>query len=163
MTDTELQRIIDLTKEQEKALRFDRFLNEDAFALGCFLVKRSAQLGLQMAIAIRKMNGNVVFQHCMDETTLSNENWMRRKFNTVRMTEGSSLRAWASSLLKNQDLAAQGLSAEDYVLCGGGFPIRLKTGETVAVLTVSSLPHLEDHAFAVAALSEWLGVQTEQI
>ncbi|MBR5288166.1 MAG: hypothetical protein IKU34_06185 [Clostridia bacterium] len=36
------------------------------------------------------------------------------------------------------------------------FPIRLKTGELVAVLVVSNLPHLEDHAFLVDALSEYL-------
>lgn len=153
------ERIVSIAKTQEDMLRFDRFTNKDAFDLGCFIADLAEKQGVGMAVAIRKVNGNVVFQYCSPGTTLSNENWMRRKFNTVALTEGCSLRAWAASILKGQDLAAQGLDSKDYALCGGGFPIRLKTGEFVAVVTVSNLPHLEDHAFLVKALSQWLSVQ----
>ena len=144
--------------EQEKLLRFDHFSNQDALDLGCFVARRAAQAGFAMAVSIRKLNGNIIFQHCSDGTTLNNENWIRRKFNTVALTEGCSLRAWASSLVKGQDLAAQGLNSKDYALCGGGFPIRLTTGETVAVLIVSNLPHLEDHAFLVDTLCAYLNL-----
>jgi len=145
--------------EQEKMLRFERFTNEDAWELGCFLVRCAREAGVAMAVAIRKLNGNVVFQYCSEGTTLSNEKWMRRKFHTVQLTEGCSLRAWASSILKGQDLAAQGLDPLDYALCGGGFPIRLVTGELAGVVTVSNLPHLEDHAFLVSALARYLGAR----
>lgn len=148
--------IVSITLEQEARLRFAHFSNKDAFALGCFIAEKAEAAGVAMAIAIRKLNGNIVFQYCSAGTTLSNEKWMRRKFNTVALTEGCSLRAWASSILKGQDLAAQGLDPMDYALCGGGFPIRLVSGELVAVLTVSNLPHLEDHAFLVDALCEYL-------
>ena len=94
---------------------------------------------------------------------MNNENWIRRKFNTVCLTEGCSLRAWASSIVKNQDLAAQGLDSKDYALCGGGFPIKLKSGEMAAALIVSNLPHLEDHAFLVSALSDYLGVNVPKV
>ncbi len=148
--------IVQIAAQQEAMLRFDRFTNEDAFNLGCFIVRRAKDMGIAMAISIRKLNGNIIFQHCSDATTLNNENWMRRKFNTVCLTEGCSLRAWASSVVKNQPLAAQGLDEKDYALCGGGFPIRLKSGEMVGVLIVSNLPHLQDHAFLVDALREYL-------
>lgn len=150
--------IIETALKQEKLLRFNRFTSGDAMKLGCFIAARAEEAGMAMAVSIRKLNGSIVFQFLSEGTTKSNENWMRRKFNTVQLTEGCSLRAWAASILKNQDLAAQGLTTADYALCGGGFPIRLKTGELVAVVTVSNLPHLEDHAFLVSALSEWLGV-----
>jgi len=156
MDEINYAQIIKTTLEQEALLRFDRFSHQDAFDLGCFIVRRAQQKGVAMAVAIRKLNGCIVFQHLTDGTTHSNENWMRRKFNTVALTEGCSLRAWASSELKGQDLSAQGLSAMDYALCGGGFPIRLKGGELAGVITVSNLPHLEDHAFLVDALSEYL-------
>lgn len=158
MSEINHAQLIETTLQQENLLRFERFTNKDAWTLGCFLVRRAEKTGVDMAISIRKPNGNVIFQHCMDGTTLSNENWIRRKFNTVRLTEGCSLRAWASSMVKNQNLAAQGLEEKDYALCGGGFPIKLKSGEMIAVLIVSNLPHLEDHAFLTGALSEYLDV-----
>ena len=157
MNDINYAQIISVTREQESLLRFDRFSNQDAMKLGCFIATRAEEAGADMAVSIRKLNGNIVFQYCSPGTTLSNEQWMRRKFNTVALTEGCSLRAWASSLLKGQDLAAQGLDSKDYALCGGGFPIRLKSGEMVGVVTVSNLPHLQDHAFLVEALSAYLG------
>ena len=159
MSDINYQQIVETAMHQEQLLRFDRFTNKDAWNLGAFLISRAEEKGVAMAVSIRKLNGNIVFQHCSDGTTLNNENWIRRKFNTVCLTEGCSLRAWASSIAKNQDLAAQGLDSKDYALCGGGFPIKLKTGEMVAALIVSNLPHLQDHAFLIDALSDYLGAK----
>ncbi|MBR5288165.1 MAG: heme-binding protein [Clostridia bacterium] len=121
MSDIDYRQIMEITLQQEKLLRFSRFTNRDAWELGSFIVRRAAdEMGIAMAVSIRKPNGNIVFQHCTDGTTMNNENWIRRKFNTVCLTEGCSLRAWASSIVKNQDLAAQGLDSKDYALCGGG-------------------------------------------
>lgn len=150
--------IIETAKKQEELLRFDHFCGRDAWNLGAFLVQRVFDQQIDMAISIRKLNGQILFQHATQNTTLSNQKWMQRKFNTVCLTESSSLRAWATSMLKNQSLADQGLSPMDYAFCGGGFPIRLKSGELVAVLIVSNLPHKEDHRFIVDSLAEWLGV-----
>ena len=159
MTELNYQKIIETALAQESLLRFDHFTHQDAWKLGSFLVGYAESRHVGMAISIRKLNGSTIFQYLSEGTTKSNENWMRRKFNTVQLTEGCSLRAWASSILKGQDLAAQGLSTADYALCGGGFPIRLVTGELVAVLVISNLPHLEDHAFLVDALSSYLGIE----
>ena len=52
-----------------------------------------------------------------------------------------------------------GLLDTEYVLVGGGFPVRLNTGELVGVITVSNLPHEQDHQFIVECLQEYLGVQ----
>lgn len=151
--------IIETTKAQEALLRFDHFTNLDAWNLGSFLVQRVHDRGIDMALSIRKLNGSIIFQHLTEGTSLNNQKWMQRKFNTVCMTEGSSLRAWATSALKGQTMEEQGISPMDYAFCGGGFPIRLKGGELVAVLIVSNLPHKQDHGFIVDALTEWLGVQ----
>ena len=150
--------IIEITKKQEELLRFDSFSNRDAWKLGSFLVQRIFDRQIDMAVSIRKLNGNIIFQYATQNTTLSNQQWMQRKFNTVSLTEGSSLRAWATAELKGQTLADQGISSQDYAFCGGGFPIRLKSGELVAVLIVSNLPHKQDHGFVIDSLSEWLGV-----
>lgn len=150
--------ILEVTKQQEAMLRFDRFTNRDAWELGSFLVGRVYDQQIDMAISIRKLNGSILFQHLTQNTSLNNQQWMQRKFNTVAMTEGSSLRAWATSALKGQTLEEQGISPMDYAFCGGGFPIRLKSGELVAVLIVSNLPHKQDHQFIADSLTQWLGV-----
>lgn len=151
--------IADVVMEQERLLRFDHFTADDAWNLGLFLAERVRKAGIEMAVCIRKANGHILFQHCTQGTTLSNQNWMNRKFNTVMLTESASLRAWANLNAKGQIPQDQGVSPMDYAYCGGGFPIRLKTGELVGAVIVSNLPHREDHRFVSAALSDYLSVQ----
>jgi uncharacterized protein (UPF0303 family) len=86
---------------------------------------------------------------------------MRRKFNSVITMNKCSMRCWADSILSGEDLEAHGLNSTDYVFCGGGFPIRLKSGEMVAVLTVSNLPHEQDHQFIIDGLTAYF--QTKDI
>lgn len=150
--------IAGIVKSQEDMLRFDHFTARDAWELGAFIVSRVYDEGLDMAVCIRKMNGHILFQHCTQGTTLSNQQWMQRKFNTASLTEGASLRAWATLSLKAQTPQDQGVSPLDYAYCGGAFPIRLKTGELVAMAIVSNLPHRDDHRFVVRCIAQHLGV-----
>lgn len=153
------QQIREQTIAQEKALRFDHFTNRDAWELGSFMVKRVYEQGIDMAIAIRKLNGNILFQHVTQGTSLNNQIWMERKFRTVALVERSSYGQWALSQISGKKVTDHGLSDENYVFCGGGFPIRLKTGELVGVITVSNLPHEQDHQFIIDSLCEWLQVK----
>ena len=157
MDNSEFERIKKVTVQQEKALVFERFSNKDALALGSFITNRIYEQGMELAIAIRRVNGAILYQHMTDGTNLNNQKWMERKFNTVSLLERSSLGSWAVSNLTGETVPVHGLSESAYVFCGGGFPIRLVTGEVVAILTVSNMPHMEDHRFIVKALSEWLG------
>ena len=75
--------IAQTAKAQEDLLRFDRFTARDAWELGMFIVSRVYEEKLDMAVCIRKMNGHILFQHCTEGTTLSNQKWMQRKFNTA--------------------------------------------------------------------------------
>jgi uncharacterized protein (UPF0303 family) len=143
-------------RDQEESLRFARFSNREALDLGTFLVEKVYNEKMDLAICIRKMNGAILFQHMTEGTCLNNQNWMTRKFNTVALMERSSYGAWAVSHISGETIADHGLSETDYILCGGGFPIALKSGEIVAVLTVSNLPHEKDHQFIVDGLEEWL-------
>jgi len=150
--------IIQAAAQQEAMLRFDHFTAKDAYDLGRLITDRVYARGMDMAVCIRKTNGHILFQHCTQGTTMSNQLWMQRKFNTAVMTEGSTLRAWAQLSLKGQVPQDQGISPLDYAYCGGGFPIRLRTGEFVAVAIVSNLPHREDHRFIAEAIADYLGV-----
>lgn len=156
MSETYAQ-IMSAVKQQESLLCFDHFTEDDAWKLGVFLAERAHSQGLEMAMCIRKISGHILFQHCTKGTTLSNQQWMNRKFNTVLLTEGASLRAWANLMDRGQTPQDQGVNPLDYAYCGGGFPIRLKSGELVAVAIVSNLPHREDHRFIASALADYLG------
>ena len=53
-----------------------------------------------------------------------------------------------------------GLSPEDYVLAGGGFPVKVKGVGAIGVIAVSGLPQRQDHEVIVAALCntwDWAG------
>ena len=148
--------IFETAKQQEDMLRFDRFTADDAWHLGVFLAERARSTGTQVAICIRKATGHILFQYCTEGTTVSNQQWMNRKFNTVMLTEGSSLRAWANLMDRGQKPEDQGVSPMDYAYCGGGFPIRLTSGELVGAAIVSNLPHREDHRFVAGAIADYL-------
>lgn len=141
---------------QEQTLRFESFNSAVAWDLGCFMVERVRRLGIDLAISIRKLNGNIVFQHVTDGTALGNQLWMDRKFRTVATLEMSSYAAWVNSQLSGMGVTDHGLKDSECVFCGGGFPIRLKSGELVGAVIVSNLPHEQDHQFVVDSLTEWL-------
>ena len=103
-------------------------------------------------------DGNTIFSYFSEGTNLLNENWMNRKFNTVVMNEMSSFKRWAISQYRNGTVEDQGLDSKDFAYCGGGFPVKLKNGEMVAVVLASNLPHEKDHKFIVEGLSEYLKV-----
>lgn len=158
MTSEDYIKLNEIILKQEEMLRFPQFSNRDAWELGNYMVNKVYENKQELAIVIRKLNGNILFQHCTEGTNLNNQNWMERKFNTVSLMERSSLGAWAVAATTGEVISTHGLSEKDYIFCGGGFPIRLKTGEMVAVLIVSNFPHELDHDFIVKALSDWLGI-----
>ena len=155
--DKDQQQILNAVNEQEEKLRFEHFTNEDAWELGQHLAKKVKDDGIQMAVAIRKLNGNTIFAYFSEGTNLMNENWMNRKFKTVVMNESSSFKQWALNMVNNYSVESMGMDQKDYVLCGGGFPIKLKNGEMVAVVLASNLPHQQDHMFLVNGIASFLG------
>ncbi len=142
-----MDRHIDILEKQEQLLRFEHFTHSDALDLGLFMLDRAKKLGTTVSVAIRSAEGAVLFQHLPDGTKKNNENWMRRKANTVLLMNCSSLRATYNLERNNETLENHGLSCMDYVLCGGGFPARLKDGTLVGAVTVSNLYHVADHEF----------------
>lgn len=160
---TSLEEAARILSEQEELLRVDSFSNRDAWELGCLMVQESARRGIGLAACIRKLNGNIVFQAAGEGTDLTNQLWMDRKFRTVSLMERSSLLATVNCRLQGQSIRGMGLSDADYVLCGGGFPIRSRDGSLLMVATVSALPHQQDHAFLVDCLSRFLGIAVPQL
>ena len=157
------EKIRDLCAQQEALLRFERFDQETAWELGCRMVAEMKRRELKVCAAVWSLTGYVLFQYAGEGTTLNNQNWMKRKFNTVRLMEKSSLAARAEAEMKDEGVEKCGLDPREYVFCGGGFPIRLQTGELVAVALASGLPDIKDHGFLVDCLAGHLGVEAPTI
>ncbi len=159
MKNEELLKTNEIVMQQEQLLRFNSFHNEEALALGNYFIKRAIEENHVIAVAIRELNGAILFQSLMEGTNLKNQNWMQRKFNTVSLMGKSSFGVWLTSCITGENPESQGLEPSEYAFCGGGMPIRLKSGETVAVLTISNLPHELDHHFMVQIVAEWLKIE----
>lgn len=148
----------EIIKKQEAMLQFEQFSNQMAWELGQLMVEEINKAGIELAISIRKINGNIIFQYASENTNLNNQNWMNRKFNTVKLMERSSLGVTAMSKISLEDVQTHGLSDQDYVFCGGGFPVRIKGGGVVGTIIVSNLPHEQDHEFIVKSLAKYLKI-----
>lgn len=148
---------LNILNKQEELLQFPSFNNHIAYELGTFMVNYAKKHNITIAVSIRLNNGCILFQHCPDGTNLLNQKWIERKFHTVILMERSSL---LSALTFEQDgdtLNTHALSASDYALCGGGFPIRIKGSNTViGAVIASNLYHIADHEFIIDCLREFL-------
>ena len=148
---------LNILKKQEELLQFEHFSNDDAFELGSFMVSYARKHNITIAISIRLDNGCILFQHCPDGTNLLNQKWMDRKFNFVKLMERSSLLSTFTFEHDNDTLETHALSNNDYALCGGGFPIRIKGSKTViGAVIASNLYHIADHEFIISCLKEYL-------
>lgn len=104
-----LEESVKVLTMQEEILQFSHFTNEDAWELGSYMVEEAARNDLPVAVSIRLNNGYTVFQYGFSGTNCSNELWMKRKENTVRMMEMSSLRLYMLLKLKQETLEDRGL------------------------------------------------------
>ena len=153
-----LEESVKVLTMQEEILQFSHFTNEDAWELGSYMVEEAARNDLPVAVSIRLNNGYTVFQYGFNGTNCSNELWMKRKENTVRMMEMSSLRLYMLLKLKQETLEDRGLNGKDYVARGGAFPIRVEGVGVIGSVIVSGLDHMADHDFAVACISQYLRI-----
>ena len=97
-----VEELIAMLEMQEEILQFNHFTNEDAWELGNIMVAEARRRKMPVVISIRLNNGYTVFQYAGDGTNLHNENWLRRKFNTVKTLEKSSLYTYML-LRKNEE------------------------------------------------------------
>ena len=153
-----LEESIRILAMQEEILQFSHLTNEDAWELGSLMVAEAARNHLPVAISIRLNSGCTVFQYGFKGTNYSDEQWMTRKQNTVRVMEMSTLRLFML-LKKNQEtLESRGLNETDHAARGGGFPIRVAGAGVIGSVLVSGLDHMADHEFAAACMSQDLRI-----
>lgn len=155
MTVEELLAILEM---QEEVLQFNHFTNSDAWMVGNSIALEAERRGLPVAISIRLNNGFTVFQYAANGTNLDNERWMQRKFNTVKVKEMSSLRAYTTLKANDQTLEDWAMTSAEFAICGGGFPIRIEEVGVIGAILVSGLEHVADHDLIIKCISKYLHV-----
>lgn len=149
--DLDMQEIMELCRRQEAQYQFTTFSRADALALGLKLTENAK--GFAQGVAVRiVMNGLTVFQYLPEGAEMNNAIWMDRKIRTVTQFGHASLYVMAEL---GGDPTDQKLDANQYALCGGGFPLIVRGVGMVGVITVSGLPHLDDHQLIISTLAEW--------
>lgn len=147
---------IALVKKQEAELVLDQFDEAVAFALGSAIRERALAEGMSLVVDIRTWDRQVFFA-ATPGTSADNAEWVRRKINTVRRFQRASYRM----VLERGEVPfspQSGADPADYVIAGGGFPIRVKGADIIGCLTISGLPGRSDHGVAVDALCDHLGL-----
>ena len=154
---------IEVLKQQEASLQFASFNADVAFTLGCDLREMAKAATKPVAIGIW-MAGQTLFYTGTNGIAPGNEDWLRRKRNTVLRFGKSSLLVGSELMKSGTTLEEkQGLQLSDYAAHGGGFPVLLRGSGCVGAVVVSGLTQREDHAMVVAALSKRLQTSVAQL
>ncbi len=149
--------------EQEAALVFDRFDEATAFAIGSLIRERALKEKLPIVVDIQLWD-RPLFYAALPGSTSSNTNWARRKRNVVKMFHKSTYRMVLEQGREDKTFPpGHGLSPDDFVLAGGGFPVNVKSVGAIGVIAVSGLPQRQDHEVIVAALCEHLGLERQML
>lgn len=144
--------------EQEDALVFETFDEATAFEIGSAIRKRALAGNLPIIVDIQLWD-RPLFYAALPGSTATNANWARRKRNVVKLLHRSTYRLVLEKNRPDRTFApSEGLDAADYVLAGGGFPVRVKGVGVIGVIAVSGLPERQDHEVIIAALCDHLGL-----
>lgn len=139
---------------QEDELQFQQFNNQTAWELGSLIKQAAEQLAVAVSIEVYAFE-HVIFSYSMPGTGKDNQEWIRRKRQSVMRFGHSSYYQGQYSASKNRDFEAQPhIDPKEYCAHGGSFPIRIKNCGLVGALTVSGLPQEMDHQLAIDALRE---------
>ncbi|KKC32905.1 heme-degrading domain-containing protein [Devosia psychrophila] len=145
-----------LVKKQELDLVLAEFDETVAFALGGAIRGRALAEELSLVVDIRTWDRQMFFAATAG-TSSDNADWVRRKINTVRRFHRASYRM----VLERGEVVFSPMSGADpvdFVIAGGGFPIRVKGAGIIGCLTISGLPGRIDHSVAVDAFCDHLGL-----
>jgi uncharacterized protein (UPF0303 family) len=147
---------IALIRRQELELVLPVFDENVAYRLGSLVRERALAEGFALVVDLRSWDRQMFFSATAG-TSGDNAEWVRRKINTVRRFHRASYRM----VLERGEAPfspQSGADPADYVIAGGGFPLRVPGAGIIGCLTISGLPGREDHNVAVAALCDHLGV-----
>ncbi len=139
---------------QEAELQLTQFNHDIAWQLGCALKLAAEERGAAVTIEIYAFE-QILFSYAMAGTSRDNQDWARRKRQSVLRYGHSSYYLGQYNASKHREFESQPhIDPREYCAHGGAFPIRLQGSGLIGVITVSGLPQEEDHNMVVTALSQ---------
>ncbi|KAG0175333.1 hypothetical protein DFQ28_001863 [Apophysomyces sp. BC1034] len=146
---------------QEAELQFTRFSSEDALNLGLLLLNNAKDYTRPIVIDIN-LAGHQLFHYSMQGTSPDNNEWIRRKNNTVKRFGHSSFYMGQYCASKSAVFEQKyAVSDKEYACHGGAFPLIIQGVGIVGTVTVSGLAQEDDHALVVSSIKEYLEKQLE--
>ena len=154
-----MSELLDQLRWEEAELRLADFTLEDAWLLGSRMRQAAADEALPIAIGI-VLGQQRVFHTALPGSSQDNDEWLARKTRVA-------LRYGQASLAVGEGFRAKGeafdtdarLDPVEFAAHGGVVPLRLRGGTVIGAVGVSGLPELDDHAFVVRHLREFLAGQ----
>jgi uncharacterized protein (UPF0303 family) len=146
---------IALVKRQELELVLAAFNEDVAYDIGSAIRARALAEGLALVCDIRSWDRQLFFTATAG-TSSDNAEWVRRKVNSVRRFHRASYRL----VLERGEAPfppQSGADPSEYVIAGGGFPVRVPGAGIIGTITISGLPGRKDHGVVVDALCDYLG------
>ncbi len=143
-------------KEQQSTLQFSGFDHKTAAEIGIQLYQMAAERRLPVAIDISR-GRHQVFHVALPGATADNDEWLKRKSNTVYRFEVSSMFMQLKMKEKGKSISdIYSVSLDSYAEAGGAFPIIVKGTGMVGVIAVSGLTSEEDHGLIIEVLRKYL-------
>lgn len=139
--------------KQEQELVLPVFNSDTAHKIGMMLIDRAKKEGKTIAVSITVAR-QIIFHYALDDLGPDADNWLRRKSNVVYEYHKSSLLVGMKLAAENATLEDHGRNPNDFKVNGGSFPIRVKGAGVIGAITVTGLPHLDDHEYVVTALTQ---------
>lgn len=154
--DSDVRAVIAEVERQERELRFATFTNDDAWELGCLLVRLATERDLPVTVDVRR-GTQQLFHAARPGTVADNDTWVERKVRVVeRFGTSSYLQGLRARAKGTTFAAAHDLPLQRYAAHGGAFPVHVEGVGVVGAVTVSGLPQADDHALVVEAVRTFL-------
>ncbi len=150
---------IEELKKQQKQLVFQEFSEETAWRIGSRIRERAAEKQYSVAVSIT-LGRKCLFYCSMPGTAPINDDWIRRKENTVYKFHKSSYEMSLYMQLKQDNLSGRyGLDRADYAAAGGAVPLILKSVGVAGAISVSGMSEDEDHELIAGVIKDYLSAK----
>ena len=147
--------------EEELVLKLHSLSNSDAFEIGEIATTLGNQRGVPITVQVR-IGDWIVYHASLEGSKSENDWWINRKVAVVMLKHHSTMYERVFAEERGVDWHKENnLKDETHAIHGGALPLITDDGFK-GILIISGLPQVDDHLFAVEALTEFLARKGEQ-
>ena len=148
--------------EEEQILKLPSLTNSDAVEIGEIVTYLGNQRRVPVTVQVR-IGVWIVFHASLEGSKPENNWWINRKAAVVMLKQHSTMYERVSAEERGVDWHKENnLQDETHAIHGGALPLITDEGFK-GILIISGLPQVEDHLFAVEALTEFLARKGEKL